>query len=129
LVVDTLGLVWAIVVTPASVQDWDGGREAMLLAKRAAPRLIRVFADSAYRTCSIWAAWFARVVLWVVRKPAGPGLVVQPKRWVVERTYAWLGKWRRLSKDYERTTASSEAFVTVAMIGLMARRLRPAGVP
>jgi putative transposase len=117
--------VWAVVVTPASVQDWDGGREAMLLAKRAAPRLVRVFADSAYRTCCIWSAWFARVVLWVVRKPAGPGLTVQPKRWVVERTFGWLGRWRRLLRDHERTCESSGAFVTVAMIGLMARRLRP----
>ena len=126
MVVDTLGLVWAVVVTPASVQDWDGGREAMLVARRAAPRMSRVYADSAYRACEFWAVWFARVVLFVVRKPVGPGLTVQPKRWVVERTFAWLGRWRRLSKDYERTPESSEAFVTVAMIGLMVRRLKPA---
>lgn len=119
--------MWAVVVTPASVQDWDGGREAMLRAKLAAPRLTRVFADSAYRACTIWAAWFARLVVWVVAKPPGPRLTVQPKRWVVERTFAWLGRWRRLARDYERTPASTEAFVTVAMIGLMARRLKPGG--
>ena len=117
--------MWAVVVTPASVQDWDGGREAMLRAKLAAPGLRRVFADSAYVACRFWACWFARVVVFIVRKPPGPGLAVQPKRWVVERTFAWLGRWRRLSKDYERTCASTEAFVTVAMIGLMARRLKP----
>ena len=118
--------MWGLLVTPASVQDWDGGREAMLRARRAAPRMSRVYADSAYRACEFWAVWFARVVLFVVRRPSGPGLTVQPKRWVVERTFGWLGRWRRLSKDYERTCGSSEAFVTVAMIGLMARRLKPA---
>ena len=119
--------MWGLLVTPASVQDWDGGREAMLRARRAAPRMTRVYADSAYRACAFWAVWFARVVLFVVRRPSGPGLTVQPKRWVVERTFGWLGRWRRLSKDYERTCESSEAFVTVAMIGLMARRLKPVG--
>lgn len=119
-------MVWAAVVTPASVQDWDGARAALLRAKLAAPGLRRVFADSAYRACQFWAVWFARVVLFVVRKPDRPGLVVQPKRWVVERTFAWLGRWRRLVRDHERTCESTEAFVTVAMIGLMARRLKPA---
>ncbi|MFO0850973.1 MAG: transposase [Gemmataceae bacterium] len=81
----------------------------MLRAPARRPRLVRVFADSAYRTCSIWAAWFAQVVLWVVAKPAGPGLTIQPKRQrVVERTFGWLGRWRRLSKDYERTCESAE---------------------
>lgn len=125
--VDTLGLVWAVVVTPASVQDWDGGRAAMLRAKLAAPRLSRVFADSAYRACEWWSCWFARIVLRVVAKPAGRRLTVQRKRWIVERTFAGLGRWRRLAKDYERTPESTEGFVTVAMIGLMARRLKPAG--
>lgn len=128
MVVDTLGLVWGLLLTPAAVPDWDGGREAMLRARKAAPRVTRVYADSAYRACEFWAVGFARVVLFVVRKPAGPGLTVQPKRWVVERTCGWLGKWRRLSKDYERTCEGREAFVTAAMIGLMARRLRPAGL-
>ena len=126
MVVDTLGLVWGLTVTPASVQDWDGGREAMLRARKAAPRMSRVYADSAYRACAFWAVWFARVVLFVVRKPSAPGLTVQPKRWVVERTFGWLGKWRRLNRDHERTCESSEASVAVAVIGLMARRLRPA---
>jgi transposase len=126
LVVDTLGLVWAVVVTPASVQDWDGGRVAMLKAELAAPGLRRVFADSAYVACRFWAAQFARVIVFIVRKPPGRGLTVQPKRWVVERTFGWLGRWRRLDRDHERTCESTEAFVTVAMIGLMARRLKPA---
>jgi putative transposase len=125
-VVDALGLVWAVVVTPASVQDWDGGREAMLRARRAAPRLSRVSADSAYRACEFWAVWLARLVVWVVVRPPGPRLTAQRKRWIVERTFARLGRWRRLSKDYERTPERAEAFVMVAMSGLMARRLKPA---
>ncbi len=96
----------------------------MLRAKFAAPRLTRVFADSAYAAVEFWAVWFARVVVWLVRKdPGQKGFVVEPKRWIVERTFGWLNRYRRLSKDYERTTASSTAFVYVAMIHVMVRRL------
>jgi putative transposase len=123
-VVDTLGLVWGLVVTSAAVQDWDGAREVMLRAKLAAPRLARVFADSAYAAVEFWAVWFARVVVRLVRKePGQKGLVVKPKRWVVERTFGWLNRYRRLSKDYERTTESSTAFVYVSLIHVMVRRL------
>lgn len=124
MVVDTLGLVWGLVVTPASVQDWDGAREVMLRAKLAAPRLARVFADSAYAAIEFWAVWFARVVVFLVRKdPGQKGFVVKPKRWIVERTFGWLNRYRRLAKDHERTTASSTAFVYVSMIHVMVRRL------
>ena len=124
LVVDTLGLIWGLAVTPASVQDWDGAREVPLLAKRAAPRLVRVYADAAYKAAEFWAYWFGRVILLLVRKEPGQrGFVVQPRRWVVERTFGWLNRYRRLSKDYERTTDSSAALVYVAMIHLMVRRL------
>jgi len=123
-VVDTLGLVWGLVVTPASVQDWDGARQALLAARRAAPRLAQVFADAAYAAAVFWACWFARVILLLVRKrPGQRGFVVRPMRWVVERTFGWLNRYRRLSKDYERTTESSAAFVYVSMIHLMVRRL------
>jgi putative transposase len=63
-----------------------------------------------------------------VVKRADPtaGFVVLPKRWIVERTFAWLGKWRRLSKDYEQSLASSDAMILWAMTSLMLRRLRPA---
>jgi putative transposase len=123
-VVDTLGLIWGLVITPASVPDWDGAREVLLRARRAAPRLSRVFADAAYTTLEFWAVWFARLVLTIVRKPPGHrGFVVQPKRWIVERTFGWLNRYRRLSKDYERTIESSTAFVYVSMIHVMLRRL------
>ena len=111
-VVDTLGLVWGLVVTPAGVQDGDGAREVILRAKLAAPRLARVFADSAYAAVVFWAVWFARLAVLLVRKnPGQKGFVVKPKRWIVERTFGWLNRYRRLSKDYERTTGSSAAFV------------------
>jgi transposase len=122
-VVDTLGLIWAVTVTPASVQDWDGAREALLRATRVA-RLRRVFADAAYAAVEFWAVWFAGVVIRLVRKEAGRrGFAVQPKRWIVERTFGWLNRYRRLCKDHERTTESSGAFVQVAMIHVMIRRL------
>jgi putative transposase len=126
LVVDTLGLVWGLTVTPASVQDFDGAREVIRRAKCAAPRMARVFADAAYAALSFWAVWFGRVVLTLVRKtPGQKGFVVQPKRWVVERTFGWLNRYRRLSKDYERTTESSTALVYVSMIHVMIRRRAP----
>jgi transposase len=123
-VVDTLGLVWGLTVTPASVQDRDGAREVLLRAKLAVPRLRRVFADAAYAAVVFWACRFARVIVFLVRKePGQKGFVAQPKRWIVERTFGWLNRYRRLSKDYERTTHSSAAFIYVSMIHLMVRRL------
>ena len=124
MVVDTLGLVWGLTVTPASVQDWDGAKEVILRACRSAPRLVRVYADAAYKAAEFWAYWFCWVVLYLVRKEPGQrGFVVQPMRWVVERTFGWLNRYRRLAKDHERTTESSAAFVYVAMIHVMVRRL------
>jgi putative transposase len=123
-VVDTLGLVWGLTVTPASVQDFDGAREVILRAARSAPRLVRVYADAAYAAVWFWAVWFAGVIIYLVRKnPDQKGFVVQPKRWIVERTFGWLNRYRRLAKDHERTTESGAAFVYVAMIHLMVRRL------
>jgi transposase len=124
--VDTLGLVWALAVTPASVQDWDGVKEVILRANQVAPRLARVYADAAYAAVQFWAYWFARVILFLVRKqPNQRGFVVQPRRWVVERTFGWLNRYRRLAKDHERTTESSAAFIYVAMIHVMVRSLAP----
>ena len=116
--------MWGLAVTPASVQDWDGAREVILRANRSAPRLARVYADAAYKAVQFWAYWFGRVILLLVRKePKQKGFVVQPKRWVVERTFGWLNRYRRLAKDHERTAESSAAFVYVAMIHVMVRRL------
>ena len=123
--VDTLGLLWALLVVPASTQDRAGGIP-LVEQLRAAAKRVRVLWGDAHFDTALRHAWFR----WgwvgvVVKKLAGQkGFVVQPKRWIVERTFGWLNRSRRLSKDYERTTASSEAFIKVAMIHLMVRRLR-----
>lgn len=123
--VDTLGLVWALMVTPASTQDRVGGIGLVGLLRGVVKRIRVLWGDShfdtALRHAWVWWGWVGVVV----RKLVGQvGFVVQPKRWIVERTFGWWNRSRRLSKDYERTTASSEAFIKVAMIHLMARRLR-----
>jgi putative transposase len=122
LVVDTLGLLWALVITPASVQDRDGGKQALEEARRHVKHLQIIWVDAAYKATATWA-W----VLWgwlveIVGRPKGR-FEVQPKRWIVERTFGWWNRHRRLSKDYERTPESSRGFIFVAMIHLMVRRL------
>jgi putative transposase len=112
-------------VVPASVQDRTGGIALVERLRGAVKRLKKVWGDVHFDTAlrEAWCRWGWLGV--VVQKLAGQvGFVVQPKRWIVERTFGWLNRCRRLSKDYERTTASSEAFIKVAMIHLMIRRLR-----
>lgn len=122
--VDTLGLLWALVITPASVQDAEGAIAALTEFHRHVkfPKLI--WADAAYRAVTSWAwiqwVWFVEIV---TAAPGQKGFIVQPKRWIVERTFGWLNRSRRLSKDYEQTIESSRAFILVAMIHLMVRRL------
>ena len=123
--VDTLGLIWALMVVPADTQDRVGGPPLMDRLRAAVKRLKVVWGDSHFDTALThgWCRWGWVGI--VVRKLVGQtGFVVQPKRWIVERTFGWLGRSRRLSKEYERTTASSEAFIKVAMIHLMIRRLQ-----
>ena len=123
--VDTLGLVWALLVLPACVQDRVGGIALVEKLRGAVKRVKMLWGDTHFDTAlrHAWVQW-----LWlgvVVKKLVGQvGFVVQPKRWIVERTFGWLNRSRRLSKDYERTTASSEAFIKIAMIHVMIRRLR-----
>jgi putative transposase len=127
LMVDTLGLILLIFVTRASIQDRDGGVELCDDAHQQFPTLKKVWADSAYRGELVeYVANWCRFVLEIVAKPKEQrGFQVQPKRWIVERTLAWLNFSRRLSKEYERTIESSEAMVRVASIRLMLRRLVP----
>ncbi len=93
----------------------------------ALPRMERLWADGGYAGRLVeWVAEHTGWELEIVKRPAeATGFVVLPKRWIVERTFAWLGKCRRLSKDYEHSIASSEALIRLAMIGLMTRRLEP----
>ena len=128
--VDTLGLIWLVTVTAASVQDRDG---ALLLfarlCQRGLGRVRLIWADSAYNAGKLWAWLQAHLPgrglrLEVVERAAdAKGFVVLKRRWVVERTFGWLNKCRRLSKDYERHTRNSEAMIRLASIQLMLRRL------
>jgi putative transposase len=125
LLVDTLGLLLAVVVTAASVQDRDGAKLLLRHLGGACKKLRLVWVDGSYRgTLLDWAAQHARLQLRpVLRTDEQKGFVLLPRRWVVERTFAWLTHHRRLSKDYERLTTTSEAFVYLVMIRLMLRRL------
>src|SRR5262249_42803929 len=112
LLVDTLGLIWGLVVTPADVQDRDAARPLLESVKDQLPRLLVVWADGAYAAVALWAATACHFVVTTILRPLGvKGFVVLPKRWIVERTFAWLGRYRRLSKDYEANPKSSEAWI------------------
>lgn len=125
LLVDTMGLLLAVLVTAASVQDRDGA--ALLLAQLggACKKLRLIWVDGGYRGQLLaWVADHCRFQLQVVlRSDDVKGFVVLPRRWVVERTFAWLNHHRRLNKDYERLASTSETFIYIAMIRLMVRRL------
>ncbi|MFO0822802.1 MAG: IS5 family transposase [Gemmataceae bacterium] len=123
--VDSLGLIWALWVTTADQQDRDGGRWLLSQFRHRLPRLREIIADSGFSRKFI--DWVRRVCGWVVTTTAtaAKGFRVHPRRWVVERTFAWLVSYRRLVKDYERHTETSEAMIHAAMIHLMLRRLPP----
>ena len=125
LLVDTLGLVMAVVVTAASVQDREGARLLLSQLGGACKKLRLVWVDGSYRGQLVgWVAGHFRFRLRVVlRSEDQKGFVVLPRRWVVERTFAWLNNHRRLSKDYEGQVSTSEAMIYIAMIRLMLRRL------
>lgn len=129
IIVDTLGLILAVVVHPANVQDYDGAVLVLGLLGRLKERFRRlkvIFADSAYGRNNLPECvkdafgWLLQTVL---RPVNVKGFVVLPKRWIVERTFGWLGRYRRHSKDYERNTASSEAMIYIAMTHMMLQRL------
>jgi len=124
--VDTLGLVLAVVVHAASIQDQVGARQLLQNLSQKFRRLKVIFADSAYRRDGL-PAWTKAKLGWILQtilRPVGiKGFVVLPKRWIVERTFAWISRCRRHSKDYERTTASSVAMIQITMINLMSKRL------
>ena len=125
--VDTLGLLLAVVVHAASVQDRDGARQVLGRINKRFARLKLVWADGGYAGALIqWAARHAKVNLEIVRRSEqNNGFQVLPHRWIVERTLGWLGRYRRLSKDYECLPQSSENMIYWAMINLMIHRLKP----
>ena len=116
IIVDTMGLLIAVVVHSAGVQDRDGIKLVLEKIKGRVPRLKRIWADGSYAAAVDWVWSYGRWVLDLVRRPKGlTGFHVLPRRWVVERTFAWLSQCRRLSKDYERLTASGEGIVHMIM--------------
>jgi putative transposase len=123
-----MGLLLAVAVHAANIQDRDGARLVLTKLLGRFPRLRVIWADAAYAGQLVSWAWITSGwLLTIVRRSQDShSFVVLPRRWVVERTLAWLGRCRRLSKDYEELTESSEAWVHVAMIHLMLKRLRPA---
>ena len=141
LLVDTLGLVVKALVHPADVPDGEGGQRLLAAIPHRAtvlPRLRHLWVDSAYQRgfkdgVEQTRGWTVAVVkrpsrwVWVgpgQEPPEGPrGFVVLPRRWVVERTFGWLGRWRRTSKDYEYLPQTSECVIYLAMIRVMLRRL------
>ncbi len=127
LLVDTEGLVLKAVVSAADVLDRDGGELvgwAIRFFGPELPRLVKVWVDAAYEHLVEWARAVMGWELEVVQRPKGQkGFVVQKQRWKVERTFAWLGRYRRLSKDYEYRVESSEAFIYLGMSAHMLRRL------
>jgi len=118
-------LILVVVVHAADVQDYDGLKRVFETIRGRFSRLKLVWADGMYQRMIDWVARWrpARPIRLEIVQRTGPGFKVLKRRWVVERTFAWLGRCRRLSKDYEATTASSEAWVKLAMIPRMARRL------
>jgi putative transposase len=125
ILVDTCGLLLAIIVTSAAVQDRDGARLLLQRLGGVGKKLRKLWVDGAYRgELLVWVAQRFSFSLVPVVPPKGKkGFTLLARRWVVERTFAWLGIHRRLSKDYERLPASAEAFIYIAMIRIMVRRL------
>jgi len=124
-VVDTLGLLLAVVVHPADIQDRDGARLVLAQLMDRFPRLRVIWADGAYGGKLVgWAKTAGGWTLELVRRPAQQHTFqVLPRRWVVERTFGWLNLQRRLSKDYEALLETTETWIYISMTGLMLRRL------
>ncbi len=138
ILVDTIGLLLTVRVHPADVQDRDGATLLLAGLGERFPRLAKLWVDAAYQgPCATWITETLGWVVEVVRKPRTwvrvpadqeppempSGFQVLPRRWVVERTFAWLGRYRRLSKDYEVLPETEETWIYLAMSRLMTVRL------
>ncbi len=127
LLVDTLGLVLGVVVTPADCPERDGAKQVLRQVGDWFKGLRKLWVDGGYSGGN-FAQWvrehWARLEVEVIkRSDTGKGFRVLPRRWVVERTFGWLMRHRRLVRDYERTAASAEAWIHLAMIRIQLRRL------
>jgi putative transposase len=121
-----MGLLIAVVVHAADIQDRDGAKLLLETMKGKCRRLKLIWADGGYAGKLIeWTRQLCGWVLEIVKRTDDlAGFKLLPHRWVVERTFGWLGRYRRLSKDYEELPESSEALIHIAMINLMLHRLR-----
>ncbi len=123
---DTGGLLVAVVVHAANIQDRDGAPELLASIRQAFPWLRHLFADGAYSGAKLEAA-LKKIGKWnleiVKRSDTTKGFQLLPRRWVVERTLAWLGRCRRLAKDFEQTIESAETWIMIAAVRLLTRRL------
>jgi len=128
LLVDTNGLILRVHVHPADEQDRDGGLDLLVGADREFPRLEQLWADGAYQ--GGFEDWVEQHLGWRVTIVSAPpeqkGFAVQPRRWVVERTFAWLGRYRRLAKDFEELVQCVVAHILIASLHIMLKRLAPA---
>jgi len=124
--VDTLGLVLLVLVLPAHIQDRDAARQLLTVffGQKSRRHLKHLWADGGYAgALVVWAMTLWRCTVEIVKRTDAHTFKVLPRRWVVERTFGWLGRYRRLSRDYERQARTGEVMVYVAMIRLMLARL------
>jgi len=124
IVTDVLGLLLVIIVHTANIQDRDGAPDVLKAVGKKFPWLRHIFADGGYAGEKLQQAMGDEWTLEIVKRPSAiKGFVLLPMRWVVERTFAWLGRCRRLAKDWESTIESSTAWAQVASIRMVTRRL------
>ena len=126
ILVDTLGLLIALVVHAANIQDYDGARQVLQKAPQKSSRLEKVLADGIYPKNGLveWIEQHFQFIMEIVRRDKmQKGFVVLPKRWIVERTFAWFGRYRLLNREYEHLTQTSESDVYIASIRMMLQRL------
>lgn len=126
IIVDTLGLMVGLMVHSADVQDRDGAPDLLKSIRNRWPWLLHVFADGGYagdklkKRLQKIGRWTLEIIK---RSDKAKGFEILPRRWVVERTFAWLGRCRRLAKDFETSIASAEAWIMIAHIRMLTRRL------
>jgi transposase len=125
ILVDTLGLLLGVSILPANIQDRDGASDLLRDVRRRFPFIDRIFADAGYQGPKMAQTVVAagRWKIEIVKRSDLDRFVVLPKRWIVERTFAWISRNRRLARDFERYATTVAAFIRLAMIRIMLKRL------